>query len=126
MEEIQDINSHMNETYFKQAIEESYGVIFDGQESKLGHYFRHLYHIVKYTHESEVPNKKKYIDILQAQMSDDELYLAFYNAIYKHGREKFLPLLDEYGFFENIRSRSKNFDIHKKAFFPRTEFKHDS
>lgn len=39
-------------------IEKYYGQVYSGKEADLGHYFRHLYHIVKYTNESSVPNKK--------------------------------------------------------------------
>lgn len=114
-----------NSDDLQKTIDSAYGQEYKDKAGELGHYFRHLYHIVKYTHESDVANKKKYVDILQAQMSDDELFLTFYNAIYKHGKDEFLPLLDEYGFFENIRSRGENFDKHKAFFFPKTIFKHN-
>ena len=112
-----DLNSQ------KEFIQKSYDENYLQQASTLGHYFRHLYHIVKYTDESLMTNKKKYIDIIQSQMSDDELYCNFYNSISKYGDNKFLPLLDEYSFFENITSRSKMFDIHKMLFFHKTKFK---
>jgi oligoendopeptidase F len=83
---------------------------------ELGHYSRHLYHIVKYVNESAVSDKKKYTDIIQAQMSDNELYATLYNAISEYRNTKFLPLLDKYGFFENIRNRGKVFDRLKEFF----------
>lgn len=107
----------------QEFIQEIYDKTYLKQASVLGHYFRHLYHIVKYTDESFIPNKKKYIDIIQSQMSDDELYCNFYNSISKYGKEKFLPLLSKYYFFENISSRNEIFDIHKNLFYPNTVFK---
>lgn len=105
-------------------IDRLYKFIYNGKEADLGHYFRHLYHIFKYTHESKLTDKKKYIDLIQAQMSDDELYLTFYNGIAEYGRKKFFPLLDEYQFFENIRSRGNIFDLHAKQFYPKTRLKY--
>lgn len=102
-----------------------YKEIYKGKESELGHYFRHLYHIVKYVHESKINNKKKYVDIIQAQMSDDELYITLYNGISEYGREKFLPLLDTYSFFENIRNRGEIFEVHCSQFYPKTNFKYE-
>ena len=105
-------------------IDTYYNDVYKGKEAELGHYFRHLYHILKYTHESNIVTKKKYIDIVQAQMSDDELYLVFYNGISKFGKEKLQPFLEEYGFLENIRSRGKIFDLHASQFYPKTKFKY--
>lgn len=107
----------------EKIVDEVYLRIYKGKESELGHYFRHLYHIVKYVHESNISNKKKYIDIIQAQMSDDELYVTLYNCIAEYGRQKFLPLLDTYSFFENVSGRGEIFKIHCKQFYPKTKFK---
>lgn len=92
----------------------------------LGPYYRHLYHFLKYTNSSEIyGKKKKYMDIIQSQMSDAELYCLLYNAIC-YGSEKLLPLLDNYSFLENIERKSVSFDIHKRMFFPQTNFKYDT
>lgn len=107
----------------EKIIDTIYLNIYDGKESELGHYFRHLYHIVKYVHESKINDKKKYIDIIQAQMSDDELYVTFYNCIAEYGRKKFRPLLDAYSFFENISNKGDIFKTHCKQFYPKTNFK---
>lgn len=100
-----------------------YKDVFIGKEAQLGHYFRHLYHIIKFTNESSIEDKKRYIDFIQAQMSDDELYVAFYNGICEYGKDKFLELLDRYGFFENVASRGAIFDLHAQQFYPKTIFK---
>lgn len=105
-------------------INDIYKRVYRGKESELGHHFRHLYHIIKYVHESKINNKKKYVDIIQAQMSDDELYVTFYNGISEYGREKFLPLLETYSFFENVRDRGNIFEIHCTQFYPKTNFKY--
>jgi hypothetical protein len=102
------------------SINKEYDALFEGRESDLGHYFRSLFHLVKYVHSSKVSDKKKYVDLIQAFLTDGELYLIFYNGIGRYGREKFLPLLDDYSFFENIKSRGPIFEYHFELFYPKT------
>lgn len=97
--------------------------VYERIADQLGHYFRHLYHIVKYTDESDVKDKKKYIDIVQAQMNNNELYCVFYNSISDLGIKRLLPLLKEYQFFENITSKNRAFDLHASLFYTETNFK---
>ncbi len=121
-----DLSLLENKEQTFKRINKIYDETYRGKEAVLGHYFRHLYHIIKYVSESEIQNKKKYIDIIQAQMNDNELYVTFYNCISIYGKDKFLPLLDRYHFFENLRSRGKRFDRHKKLFYPSTKFKYNA
>jgi hypothetical protein len=108
-------------------ITEIYDEIFTPYRAQLGPFYRSLYHFIKYTDESEIQNKKKYIDIVQAQMSDGEQYSLLYNGIsIGFGFEKLLPLLDKYSFLENIPSRGSNFDKQKDMFYPNTNFKYYS
>lgn len=95
-------------------------------ENMLGYYFRHLYHIFKYVDSSNVPNetKKRYIDIIQAQMNDNELYLCFINSYSEYGEKRFKPLLEKYCFFENIKSHGSYFDKLKEKLYLKTNFKH--
>jgi hypothetical protein len=99
----------------------AYRQVYAGRESQLGHYFRHLYHIVKYTDAAPISDKRKYIDILQAQMSDNELYLAFFNGISPYG-ERFLPLMEKYHFLENLNlnATDANFNSCALHFYPKT------
>lgn len=89
--------------------------VFEGKESQLGHYFRHLYYIIRYVDESKVEEKKRYIDILQAQMSDSELFVGFYSGFSNLAYEKFTPLADDYKLFRNVRGKSIP-DCHKKIY----------
>jgi hypothetical protein len=57
---------------------------FDGHVSKLGHYFRHLYHTVKFiaTQDNEfLPEKEKqeYAKTVRSQLSDYEQLILFYD-----------------------------------------------
>jgi len=56
-------------------------------------------------------------------MSDNELYIVFYNCISENGYKQFYPIVSENCFFENIVSRGKYFDKHKRMFYPETNFK---
>lgn len=89
------------------------------------HYFRHLYHIIKLVHNSTFNEiqQREYIDIIQAQMSNEELFVMFYNVVF-YGNKEYLSWLDDYGFFENVRPNGHLFDKLKVHFFPKTNFKY--
>jgi len=112
-------------TEVQQEIDKFYNdEIYRGKESELGHYFRSLYHLVKFVNDSEVKNKQRYIDLIQAYLTDAELHCTFYNGIAIYGRERFKPLLDEYSFLENIKPKGDIFDKHFEIFYPKTFLKY--
>lgn len=59
--------------------------IFEGHENKLGHYYRHLYHTVKFVALENnfltYPEKRKYLRMLRAQLSNYEQAMLFYNYL---------------------------------------------
>lgn len=101
---IQDEISENNKIMLKNKVNQLYLDFFIPNVSNLGHYFRHLYHILKYIDDSQMPDSKKYADLLQSQLSNDELYLLAVNGISNYGRRKMLPLVDKYGFLENYNA----------------------
>lgn len=102
----QDEISSKNKTMLKYIINQLYLDFFLPNVSNLGHYFRHLYHILKYVDESNIDDAKSYIDILQAQLSNDELYLLSINGISNFGRKKMFPLLNKYSLLENYNAKN--------------------
>ncbi len=65
---------------------------FSGHESRLGHYYRHLYSTVKFVVNQE--NKlfnydevRAYLKILRSQMSNDEQLMLYYNCIIGFGKD---------------------------------------
>ena len=86
----------------KVLVNEIYKDFFQTHASQLGHYFRHLYHLVKFVENSGVRDKKRYMDLIQSQMSTDEMYLAAINGISNYGRKKMLPLMNKYSLLENL------------------------
>ncbi len=95
---------------------ESYNAFFNRYHFVIGHYFRHLYHILNYLKEAEneklldknlkenekseiKKNFMKYANFIQAQMSTAELFLLFYNAL---AFPKTLELIKKYNLLENL------------------------
>lgn len=93
-----------NKVMLKNMVNELYMEIFLSNVSNLGHYFRHLYHILKYINDSQLSDSKKYADFLQSQLSNDELYMIAINGISNYGRKNMLPLMDKYKFLENYNA----------------------
>lgn len=99
------------------AIEE-YETCFEKWDADLGHYFRNMYHIVKYIDENcpksnndckcedecncTYKEKKIYTNILRSTLSSNELLLLFYNCLSDYGNEKFAPYIKTYDFLDNI------------------------
>jgi hypothetical protein len=79
-----------------------YEHFYYSRKSDLSHYFRTLYHIIKFIDNSNIKNKKQYISITRAQLSSYEQVLLFYNCLHKNGIEKFKPLIEKYTLFKNI------------------------
>jgi Putative phage abortive infection protein len=84
-----------------------YGYYYNQYQSDLGHYFRNLYHFVRFIENSQVDGDTKFmhLKILRAQLSIYEILLLAYNGLYYYG-EKFKPLIEEYELLKNL-----NFEI---------------
>ncbi|WP_195603718.1 putative phage abortive infection protein [Clostridium tyrobutyricum] len=66
------------------------------EQYQLGHYFRNLYHIIKFIDRNNIiteNDKKYYVSLVRAQLSTYEIVLIFYNSMTKYGKEKFLPMI---------------------------------
>jgi hypothetical protein len=101
--------NHYNEALKKEMyqsqenlIDIAYNSFFKEYQHEIGHYFRNLYTIIKFVHNSDVENKKQYTSIVRAQLSSYELFMLFYNCIWSGGREKFKHLVEEYELLENL------------------------
>lgn len=109
----------------KQEIREAYQRFYEQSQSDVGHYFRNLYHVVKYVKESDVidgyEKKKFYTNLVRAQLSSFELLLLFYNCLSKYGYIKFKPLIEEYEFLENMPV-SELFQPWHKSYYAESAF----
>lgn len=81
---------------------EAYDKLYSEDKSDMSHYFRTIYHIIKFIDASDIENKKQYISIARAQLSSYEQILIFYNCLHENGSEKFKPLIEKYALFKNI------------------------
>ncbi|WP_431510203.1 putative phage abortive infection protein [Variovorax sp. DAIF25] len=79
-----------------------YGAFYQEHEHELGHYFRHLYHIIKFVDLSNVAEKRRYTSFVRAQISSFECLMLFYNCLSEQGEENFKPLAEKYALFKHL------------------------
>jgi hypothetical protein len=84
-----------------------YGHYFHIHQSDLGHYFRNLYHIVRFVERSSPDSETKieYIKMLRAQLSNYEILLLAYNGLHLVGKD-FYPLIDKFELLKNLSSET--------------------
>ncbi len=82
------------------------------------YYFLNLYQVLNYI-DIDYPKdvkeeKKKYTNIIRAQLSKDELVLLFYNClgISKTSGKRYKELVEKYEFFEHLRKEDLTSDYH--------------
>lgn len=98
---------------------ERYMDFYHMHQADLGHYFRNMYHIIKFIHNSdaiEETEKYKYTSLLRALLSSYELILLFYNGLGEYGVKRFKPLIEDYSFLKNIDSDLLIHIEHKKEY----------
>lgn len=83
-------------------INAAYRVFFSDAQPEIGPYFRNLFNILKFVHNSQVDEKKMYVNFIRSQMSTYQLAVLFYNCLSINGVEKFKPLIEHYEFFEDM------------------------
>jgi hypothetical protein len=88
---------------------------------QLHHYFRNLYHVIKFVKDSPVENKRRYTSLVRAQLSSLELVLLFYNCLSPIGKG-FKPLIEEFGLLEHL-DPSLLLDESHKSFYAETAYK---
>ena len=79
--------------------------------SDLGHYFRNLSTTIKLVDQSDVHNKRRYTNILRAQLSGSELALLFYNCL-ATGRDEFKQFVEHYSLIKNLPTELLDEEAH--------------
>jgi len=97
------------------VINSAYLEFYDKNQSEIGHYFRSLYNIAKFVHNSEIEDKRLYSNLLRAQLSVNEMSLIFYNCLSDFGSEKFKPLIEEYSLLKGVTGNMSINPEHKKT-----------
>lgn len=89
-----------------ERVSDVYWAFFHKRQAEVGHYFRNLYHIVKFVDRSEAVEesaKPFYVALVRAQLSSYELALLFYNCLADGlGKEKFKALIEKYALLHNM------------------------
>lgn len=77
---------------------------FEGHQSRLGHYYRHLYQTILYVHYQTIDiDKYEYIKTVRAQLSTHEQAMLFVNSITPLGKNWWKQeLIINYGLVKNI------------------------
>ena len=114
------INEDRERELIYKWLNDKYEEFFPDLQPYVGHYFRHLYNIVKFVDKSasEVAEKKFYTDLIRAQLSSTELGLLFYHGLSDRGAE-FRDLVEKYALFENIPSEVLIREEHKELYDPK-------
>lgn len=118
---IYDINEDIHHSVAnKSKLEKAklaYKLLFKKHINNLGHYNRHLFHILNYIeHKNYLADDQKayYSKLIQAQLSDSELSLIFYNGLLFPKMKKALVKND---ILENLNPKSLILEEHK-VFYP--------
>lgn len=88
------------------VIRRNYKSMYRDYSNYFAHYFRLSYHILKYIDESDVADKKLYVRIFRANLSNAELVMLGLNAAFGSGSQKFLPLMAKHALLHNISASS--------------------
>ena len=83
---------------------------------RLEQYFKQLYHTVKFVDDSEIDEKQRYANFIQAQLDYDELILLAYKGLSKHEKD-FKALIEKYGLLENLTQDMFSDERHAKMYF---------
>lgn len=100
---------------------------FDGHQSRLAHYYRHFFQLVKYSHHhAPEGNAQEYISIARSQLTNYEQALFCLNALSKLGREWIAPE-DFVTMYSLIRNIPEDFfdpqtELNLAALFPDISF----
>lgn len=105
-----ELKPEMEKAKSREDLIKRYNKIYELFQTDLGHYFRHLYRIIKLIDEQkfniesdpvDFNIKFGYTSLLRAQISDFELQWLFYNGLSGYG-VKFKPLIEKYGLLKNL------------------------
>lgn len=83
----------------------SYKQSYSKYSGLLSYYFRNLYNIIKFVHESRMENKKRYTNFIRAQFSPAEIEILVYNGISHFGVKKFKTLIEEYSLLKHCENQ---------------------
>lgn len=85
------VEQELNNGLTKDAVRKKRGfqyTPFEGHQSRLGHYYRHLYQMIRFVHEQKIDvNKYEYVRTIRAQLSTHEQALLLVNSLTPIGQD---------------------------------------
>ena len=110
-----------NRLLIQKRVSDGFYDVYQARVSQLGAYFRHLQFIMSYIEDHAV-DKDKYCSMLQAQMTDDELYVIFFYGLSLFGYKNMHPILDRYQVLRALGAMDDTILFLEKLFYPNTRF----
>ncbi|MGM8924726.1 putative phage abortive infection protein [Enterobacter hormaechei subsp. steigerwaltii] len=101
-------------------VKHSYEALFNEDGHRLAHYFRFLYNIFRFLSEADIDNKMLYARLVRAQISNQELFLLYYNSLTPAGR-KFQNYIHEFNLMDNLLVNELVCESHQD-FLPEVNF----
>lgn len=99
-----------------------------GHQSRLGHYYRHLFQTISYVHNKKIDlDKVEFVKIMRAQLSNHEQALLALNSLSDLGEDwNNTNLIDEYDFIKNIPKDffNNSTEINLDIIFPNVNFEY--
>lgn len=117
---LNQLETHLGRRFFIYALnqlkeeEVPYQTFFDNHQKHVGHYFFHLYNVIRFVDQSEIIEKKLYTRLIRDQLSTDELGVLFYHGLSEPGAE-FKAMIEKYALFEYLRPVLQNRQAEKYA-----------
>jgi hypothetical protein len=98
----EDEYEKLNDLPERERFQAAYDAFWEKRQQDLAHYYRYLYNVFRFVHESKgIEDRGPYVKLLRAQLSDYELVMLFYTALNKHGINYWL-YIHEYQLFDNL------------------------
>lgn len=91
----------LDENSTKEMIGERFLSFYFASNYDLGHYFRFLYNILRFLSETKIEDKKLYIRLIRAQLSNAELEILYYNALSTEG-SNLIQYMQEFKLMDNL------------------------
>ncbi|MDJ1466961.1 putative phage abortive infection protein [Xanthocytophaga flava] len=105
-------------------------LVYEGHQARLGHYYRHLFQVVKYIDNQQLlsdTEKYHYIKVLRAQLSTQEQALLLYNSLsnmgspWKVNENREADLITTYHLIKNIPAKYTGV-INPKEYYPDVDY----
>lgn len=117
---------------YRESIAAIYEQMVNESDCNIGYLYRYLFNAIKFVvddpyNKEDEHARCRYLNLLQSQLSNEELCLLFYNALSKYGQDKdghlqFKKMLDFNNFLENI-DQTFLLNANQYIFYPHTRFK---